>query len=102
MAQLLIPQGRDCVYLSRKDEAVFFAWLKSIPGVVRVEGVGRRLVVTLKSTQLSDAALRELIALHSRYRLPMRSLAQFETSKNRRWFRSAQTYWYRKVFGRAL
>jgi hypothetical protein len=102
MAQLLIPQGRACVYLSRSDEALFFAWLKSIPGVVRVEGVGRRLVVTLKSKRLSDVALREMIALHSRYRLPMRALAQFETSKNRRWFRSAQTSWHRKVWGRAL
>jgi hypothetical protein len=100
MAHLLIPQGRACVYFSRKDEAAFFAWLKSIPGVVRVEGVGRRLVVTLRSARLSDSALRELIALHSRYRLPMRSLAQFETPKNRKWFRSP--YWYRKVFGRAL
>jgi hypothetical protein len=99
MAHLLIPQGRACVYRSVKDEAAFFAWLRSIPGVVKVEGVGRRLVVTLRSSRLSDAALRELIALHARYKLPMRSLAQFETSKNKAWFRSQNTYWYRKVFG---
>jgi hypothetical protein len=58
--------------------------------------------VTLRSKRLSDAALRELIALHTRYKLPMRSLAQFETPKNRRWFRSPQMHWYRRVFGRAL
>src|SRR5205807_6379605 len=98
MAHLLIPQGRACVYFSPSDEAAFFAWLKSIPGVVRVEGVGRRLVVTLRSKRLSDVALRELIALHTRYKLPMRSLAQFETPKNRPWFRSPAMHWYRKVF----
>lgn len=102
MPQLLVPQGRASVYWSRKDEAAFFSWLKSIPGVIRVRGVGRQLVVTLRSTRLSDRALRELIALHMRYRLPMRSLAQFESARNRSWFRSRQAYWHRKVFGRAL
>jgi len=102
MPELLVPHGRACVYWSQKDEAAFFSWLKSIPGVTRVRGVGRRLVVTLRSKRLSDRALRELIALHMRYRLPMRALAQFETPGNRKWFRSRQAYWHRKVFGRAL
>ena len=31
---------------------------------------------------------RNLIALHTRYNLPMQSLAQFETAANRKWFRS--------------
>ena len=44
MPQLLVPQGRACVYWSQKDEAAFFAWLQSIPGVTRVRGVGRQLV----------------------------------------------------------
>ena len=102
MAHLVIPQGGGLVYHSRRDEAAFFGWLKSIRGVVEVEGIGRQLVVTLRSQRLSDTTLKELIALHTRYRLPMHLLAQFETSKNRSWFRSRHAHWYRKVFGRAL
>jgi len=102
MVHLIIPQGRALVYHSRRDEAAFFGWLRSIPGVLKVEGVGRQLGVTLRSKCLSDATLRELIALHTRYKLPMRSLVQFETSKNTSWFRSRHAHWYRKVFGRAL
>src|SRR6266699_130725 len=98
MPQLLIPQGKTCVYYSRRDEDAFFAWLRAIPGVVSVRGIGRHLVVTLRSTRLSDRALRELIALHARYRLPMHSLAQFETRQNSSWFRSKETHWHRKVF----
>jgi hypothetical protein len=102
MPHLLIPQGRACRYWSRKDEDAFFLWLQSIPGVTRVKGVGTQLIVSLRSKRLSDRALRDLIGLHMRYGLPMRSLAQFETPQNRLWFRSKQMYWYRKVFGRAL
>jgi hypothetical protein len=56
MAHLVVPQGRACVYYSRSDEAAFFTWLESIPGVLKVERIGRRLVVTLRSGRLSDLA----------------------------------------------
>ena len=102
MAQLVIPQGRACPYYSPGDEAAFFAWLQSIPGVVKVEGIGHRLAVTLRSKRISDAGLREFIGFHKRYRLPMRSLAQFETPRNRSWFRNRDMYWYGAIFGRAL
>jgi hypothetical protein len=101
MAQLMIPQGRAYLYHSPRDEVAFFRWLKSIPGVVKVRGIERTLVVTLRSTRISDAALRELIGLHARYRLPMRSLAQFETPRNTSWFRNKEAFWYTRVFGRA-
>jgi hypothetical protein len=99
MPQLVIPQGLACIYYSHGDEAAFFGWLQSIPGVIKVEGRGRRLLVTLRSKRISDSALRELIGLHMRYRLPMRSLAQFRTPRNRAWFGDRKRFWYKRVFG---
>jgi hypothetical protein len=95
MPRLTIPED---LYYSPGDEAAFFRWLESIPGVARVVGTSDGLVVRLRSRTLSESALRELLALHFRYDLPMQSLAQFETPKNRRWFRARDTYWYARVF----
>jgi hypothetical protein len=101
MPKIIIPQGLACIYYSPGDEAAFFGWLQSIPGVIKVEGRGRRLLVTLRSRQVSDSALRELIGLHMRYRLPMRSLAQFRTPRNKAWFGDRKMFWYKKIFGRS-
>jgi hypothetical protein len=91
---------RNCRFFSARDEAHFFGWLESIPGVVRVVGGPSGLVITLRSTRLSEVALRELLALHARYGLPMRQLARFETLRNKTWFRSKQAYWYARVFAK--
>ena len=98
MASFAIPQGSECPYWSHGDESAFFRWLGSIPGVESVKGHGLELIVTLRSSRISSLALRELIALHTRYNLPMQSLAQFETAANKKWFRSKKAYWYSKVF----
>jgi len=98
MTSFAIPQGADCPYWSQGDESAFFRWLESIPGVKGVKGQGLELIVTLRSSRISSLALRELIALHTRYNLPMQLLAQFETTTNKKWFRSKKAYWYSKVF----
>jgi len=98
MTSFAIPQGADCPDWSQGDESAFFRWLESIPGVEGVKGQGLELIVTLRSSRISSLALRELIALHTRYNLPMQSLAQFETTTNKKWFRSKKAYWYSKVF----
>jgi hypothetical protein len=95
MPKLIVKEG---MYFSQLDEDHFFGWLQSIPGVVGVAGTPEGLVVTLRSKNLSERALRDLLALHFRYGLPMKSLAQFETTKNNSWFRSPEKYWYKKVF----
>ena len=64
-------------YYSPSDEAAFFGWLQSIPGVIRVHGQGRELVIELRSKRLSASSLRELIALYRRYEGNMSELAQF-------------------------
>lgn len=97
MPRLRIIEG---TYYSQGDEAAFFDRLREIPGVIGVVGSPEGLLVTLRSKKLSNVALRELIALHFRYSLPMKELAQFETPKNKNWFRSRAAFWYAGVFGR--
>ncbi len=54
-------------YYSDKDEAAFFGWLQSIPGVISVRGIGTELHIQLRSTRLSKTALAELNAIYRRY-----------------------------------
>jgi hypothetical protein len=95
MAELIIKEG---MYFSQLDEDAFFKWLQSIPCVTDVVGTPKGLIVTLDSERLSEQNLRDLLAIHNRYGLPMKSMAQFETPQNTSWFRSPEKYWYAKVF----
>ena len=96
LPKLLVFEGS---YFSPSDEKAFHDWLGSIPGVTRVHGTPEGLEITLRSRFLGDSSLRELLALHFRYRLPMRDLAQFRTEKNATWFFDPLAYWYPFVFG---
>jgi len=87
-------------YGSPGDESAYFAWLQSIPGVMRIEGRGRELMIHLRSKRLSARALRELLALYSRYGGNLRELAQFESPSNASWFRAPDAYWYKGVWGK--
>lgn len=87
----------DCsgVYFgSRLDEKHMFEWAMEIPGVLRWEH--DTLVVR---TNLSQASLRGLLALFSRYGIPMGQLAQFRTAKNEAWFAAPHMVWHARVFG---
>lgn len=86
-------------FYSSRDEANFFSWLQTISGVTRVIGTGRDLQVTLRSSRLGEEALREMIALHWRYQMPMRHLATFLSAANERWFGAPEGYWHNAVFG---
>lgn len=86
-------------YLSHGDEAAFFAWLKSVPGVIAVVGSGRELQIQLRSKRLSQQGLRELIALYTRYDGNLSELAQFATEANSAWFKAPNAVWHRAVFG---
>jgi hypothetical protein len=99
MPQLMIAGP---TFHSSKDEAHFFSWLRNIPGVTRVVGAGRGLQVTLRSLRMGEEALREMLALHWRYQLPMRHLAAFKSAGNERWFAAPETYWHDAVFGDAV
>ena len=85
-------------YYAREDEDIFFAWLDQIEHVVSYKGEPRGLVAQLKDGPIDNESLRELLALHYRYKLYMKELAYFETKENRKWFRGSRAYWYSRVF----
>lgn len=85
-------------YYSKNDEAAFFGWLKSIPGVTDVVGSGRELAIHLRSKRLAAVSLRELIALYRRYEGNMTELAQFANESNASWFLAPTAYWHKEVF----
>lgn len=76
------------------DEKHLFQWAAEIPGFLRWEQ--DTLVVR---SRLSEASLRDILALFSRYGIPMQQLSQFENPKNSDWFRAPQMYWHKQVFG---
>lgn len=86
-------------YWSPGDEAAFFSWLKSIPGVVAFKGVGRELHIQLKSKRISQSGLRELIALYTRFGGNHSELAQLLTPANQAWLKEPSAFWHTSVFG---
>lgn len=48
---------------------------------------------------LSEASLRDLLSLSSRYEIPMAQLPQFRTLKNEHWFTAPHMYWHKRVLG---
>lgn len=88
----------DCsgvTFGSQLDERYLFEWVMQISGAVRWE----QDTLVMKSLNVSQASLRDLLALFSRYHIPMKQLAQFRNPKNESWFAAPQMYWHTQVFG---
>ena len=90
---------RGPVYYSQRDEKAFYDWLRSITCVAEVGGRLRDVHITLKRRP-SDSDLWDLLALLFRYRMNMKSLAAFRTTRNAKWFDDPKKFWHAKVFGR--
>jgi ornithine cyclodeaminase/alanine dehydrogenase-like protein (mu-crystallin family) len=81
---------------SQLDEKHLFEWAREISGVLRWE----QDTLVIRSKRISQEALRDLLSLFSRYKIPMEQLAQFRTPKNEGWFTAPHMYWHKKVFGK--
>lgn len=79
---------------SQLDEKYLFVWAAEIPGFLRWE----QDTLVMRS-RLSESSLRDVLALFSRYGIPMAQLAQFRNSKNEQWFTAPHMYWHERVFG---
>jgi hypothetical protein len=84
-------------FYAHGDEIAFHGWIATIKAVRRFEGFGDSMLLHVPS-RLSNAALREFLALFQRYRIEMSQLAQFESKANRHWFTDPQKYWHKRVF----
>jgi len=88
-------------YYSEQDEAAFFEWLKRIGCIKELNGRGDELYLHIARKKISNANLRELIAIFERYKIDMKQLAPFLNDKNSVWFKdNPHAFWYRKVFGK--
>ncbi|MBR7634404.1 hypothetical protein [Janthinobacterium lividum] len=88
----------DCsgiTFGSQLDERHLFEWGMQISGALRWE----QDTLVMKSSNLSQASLRDLLALFDRYQIPMKQLAQFRNAKNEAWFAAPEMYWHTQVFG---
>lgn len=84
-------------FCSQLDEKHLFEWAQEISCFVRWE----QDTLVVRSRRISEAALRDLLALFWRYNIPMGQLAQFQSSTNKAWFSAPHMYWHKKVFGNA-
>ena len=88
-------------FYSQNDETAFFEWLKRINCIGEIKGVGDELHLQILRKQISDANLRDLIAIFERYKIDMKQLAQFLNDKNKVWFKeNSKAFWLKKVFGK--
>lgn len=81
-------------YGSQLDEKYLFAWAAEIPAVVGFDPV----TLFVRSKRISEASLRDLLALFERYDIPMDQLQIFLNKKNEHWFANPNMYWHKKVF----
>jgi hypothetical protein len=88
-------------FYSYTDEDQFFDWIKKIPSITHVKGIGTNLLLYFKSKRIKAQDLRELIALFRRYKIDMSELKIFLNEGNKEWFyeKSKHAYWHKKVFG---
>jgi len=65
---------------------LFFDWLESVPCVASVGGKLRDLHITLRRSP-SASDMVELSALLRRYRMPVKVLDPFKTTRNVKWLK---------------
>ena len=57
------------------------------------------IIARLKTSEVDDDSLPELLAIYERYQINMIELGQFLTEKNQHWFAGRpHAYWAAKVF----
>ena len=79
---------------SQLDEKHLFVWALEIPGVSSWD----QDTLLVKRRAISEASLRDLLALFYRYNIPMEQLQIFLSVKNESWFSDPIMYWHKKVF----
>lgn len=92
-------QATGVRYFSQGDEAAFFRWLKELPFVDHFEGRGLTLYIKVDSLAVDEEGLRELLALFHRYNVDLAQLVVFDRDEFVDWFRRADAYWYKDIFG---
>jgi len=91
--------AKKLAFYALKDEEAFLGWLKSIKSVKALDYQGAELHIYVKSNQIPDQDLSDLLALFFRYKIKMDQLSVFLNDSNKEWFfEQPKMYWHKKVF----
>jgi len=92
------------IFRSLFDKCAFFGWIDKIPSIIKYEGIYDTLYLSVKSDEIPDEDLRELLALFFRYKIDMKQLQVFLKKQNKKWFHDGKIkgYWYTRVFGKKI
>lgn len=82
-------------FYSQLDEGHFFYWSQDLECVTSIDGG----YFYIRDLDLSEMELRDLMAIMSRYDMPMTSLRQFCNPSNEPWLKDPEAYWYLPIFG---
>jgi len=64
-----------------------------------VKGFGKELYINVDKSKLTEADLREILALFYRYNIDMKQLEIFLSDENKFWFfDNKESFWYGKVW----
>jgi len=95
---MIILECKRVRFFSELDELEFFERIKKIRCIESYEGISDSVFLKIKSKNISDLCLRELISLFYRYKINMTQLADFLNEKNKSWFLNEKAFWYNKTF----
>lgn len=92
---------RSPKFYSFLDRAMFYEWCRWISCIDQVIEEAGDVSIILKSKELPESELYELIYLFKRYEIDMTQLRPYLTKKNSAFFRKHKNaYWYEPLFGK--
>jgi hypothetical protein len=69
-------------FYTATDEALLFQWLKAVPCITAIQGVGKELHLHIDNTMVASDDLLNLIAIFDRYKFDAHQLLAFKNEEN--------------------
>ncbi len=85
-------------FLSQSDERRLFQGLKEIPAIRSVHGVRPDVLLVIEMSALNKGAMRELLALLTRFEVPLMPLRVFAEKRKFDWLNDPQGRWHSAMF----
>jgi hypothetical protein len=97
---MIILTCKRVKFFSELDEIAFTERIKKIRCIESYEGISDSVYLKIRSKNISDLCLRELLSLFYRYKINMAQLADFLNEKNKFWFFDEKAFWFNKIFNK--
>lgn len=69
-------------FYTETDEALLFQWLKAVPCITTIQGVGRELHLHIANPTISHDDLLNLMGIFDRYKFNTNQLLVFKNEEN--------------------